>query len=153
MTISTEWGLRSMQDDPTSDFRADRTLSMYLPKRRARGWTVRNTRIGNQDCGKIRPTPGGRWTGIARRLLLGVHGSLCANTLAIVFQVVGPCKTEASQKPIPLDAYLAEALKTHGGSTHPTENQMIECLRVPLRPAKNRIGDKLSCGVLSAPLQ
>jgi integrase len=32
-------------------------------------------------------------------------------TRSIVFQVVGPCKTEASQKPIPLDAYLAEALK------------------------------------------
>jgi integrase len=33
-------------------------------------------------------------------------------TRSIVFQVVGPCKTEASQKPIPLDAYLAEALRT-----------------------------------------
>jgi integrase len=33
-------------------------------------------------------------------------------TRSIVFQVVGPCKTEASQKPIPLDAYLAEVLKT-----------------------------------------
>jgi len=32
-------------------------------------------------------------------------------TRAIVFQVVGPCKTEASQKPIPLDSRLAEALK------------------------------------------
>src|SRR5258707_8943662 len=32
-------------------------------------------------------------------------------TPSIVFQVVGPCKTEASQKPIPLDAYLAEALR------------------------------------------
>jgi integrase len=31
---------------------------------------------------------------------------------SIVFQVVGPCKTEASQKPIPLDPYLAEALLT-----------------------------------------
>jgi Phage integrase family len=27
-----------------------------------------------------------------------------------VFQVVGPCKTEASQKPVPLDPRLAEAL-------------------------------------------
>jgi integrase len=33
-------------------------------------------------------------------------------TRSIVFQVVGPCKTEASQKSIPLDAYLAEALRT-----------------------------------------
>ena len=33
-------------------------------------------------------------------------------TRSIVFQVVGPCKAEASQKPIPLDPYLAEALLT-----------------------------------------
>ena len=32
-------------------------------------------------------------------------------TRSIVFQVVGPCKTEASQKPIPLDPYLAKALR------------------------------------------
>ncbi len=31
-------------------------------------------------------------------------------TRSIVKQIVGFCKTEASQKPIPLDAYLAEAL-------------------------------------------
>jgi integrase len=30
---------------------------------------------------------------------------------SIVFQVVGPCKTEASQKPVPLDSGLAKALK------------------------------------------
>lgn len=30
---------------------------------------------------------------------------------SIVFQVVGPCKTESSQKSIPLDPYLAEALQ------------------------------------------
>ena len=28
-----------------------------------------------------------------------------------MFQVVGPCKTEASQKPIPLDSYLGKALR------------------------------------------
>jgi integrase len=33
-------------------------------------------------------------------------------TRSIVFQVVGPCKTEASQKPVPLDARLGKALKT-----------------------------------------
>jgi integrase len=33
-------------------------------------------------------------------------------TRSIVFQIVGPCKTEASQKPIPLDPYLAEALQS-----------------------------------------
>jgi integrase len=32
-------------------------------------------------------------------------------TRSIVFQVVGPCKTEASQKPVPLDSRLAESLK------------------------------------------
>ena len=32
-------------------------------------------------------------------------------TRSIVFQVVGPCKTEASQKPVPLDSRLADALK------------------------------------------
>ena len=32
-------------------------------------------------------------------------------TRSIVFQVVGPCKTEASQKSIPLDSYLARTLR------------------------------------------
>ena len=32
-------------------------------------------------------------------------------TRSIVFQVVGPCKTEASQKPVPFDSRLADALK------------------------------------------
>jgi len=32
-------------------------------------------------------------------------------TRSIVMQVVGPCKTEASQKPIPLDPYLAKNLR------------------------------------------
>jgi integrase len=32
-------------------------------------------------------------------------------TRSIVFQVVGPCKTEASQKPVPLDSRLAKALR------------------------------------------
>jgi integrase len=32
-------------------------------------------------------------------------------TRSIVFQAVGPCKTEASQKPIPLDSYLAKTLR------------------------------------------
>lgn len=38
-------------------------------------------------------------------------------TRSIVFQVVGPCKTEASQKPVPLDSRLAEALKLWRDST------------------------------------
>src|SRR5689334_4277480 len=32
-------------------------------------------------------------------------------TRSMVMQVVGPCKTEASQKPVPLDPYLAEVLQ------------------------------------------
>jgi integrase len=32
-------------------------------------------------------------------------------TRSMVMQVVGPCKTEASQKPIPLDPFLAEVLQ------------------------------------------
>ena len=39
------------------------------------------------------------------------QGNEISVTRSIVFQVVGPCKTEASQKPVPLDARLAEALK------------------------------------------
>lgn len=33
-------------------------------------------------------------------------------TRSIVMQVVGPCKTEASQKPVPLDPLLAKTLRT-----------------------------------------
>ena len=44
-------------------------------------------------------------------------------TRSIVFQVVGPCKTEASQKPVPLDARLAEALKLW---RHHTKYSMAE---------------------------
>ena len=33
-------------------------------------------------------------------------------TRSIVLQVVGPCKTEASQKPVPLDPFLARTLRT-----------------------------------------
>lgn len=32
-------------------------------------------------------------------------------TRSIVFQVLGPCKTEVSQRPIPMDCCLAEALE------------------------------------------
>ena len=39
------------------------------------------------------------------------HKNEISVTRSIVFEVVGPCKTEASQKPVPLDARLAEALK------------------------------------------
>jgi integrase len=45
------------------------------------------------------------------------HKSEINVTRPIVFQVVGPCRTEASQKPIPLDSRLAEALKAWRGHT------------------------------------
>ena len=37
---------------------------------------------------------------------------------SIVFQVVGPCKTEASQRPIPMDDCLAEALEVWRAQSH-----------------------------------
>ena len=42
-------------------------------------------------------------------------------TRSIVFQVIGPCKTEASQKPVPLDSRLAEALKVWRDQTTYTQ--------------------------------
>ena len=42
---------------------------------------------------------------------INFHDYQISVTRSIVMQVVGPCKTEASQKPIPLDPYLAEALQ------------------------------------------
>ena len=49
MTNSTEWGMRSMQDDPTRTPGADRTFSTCSPKRKARASTARNTRTGNGE--------------------------------------------------------------------------------------------------------
>jgi integrase len=60
-------------------------------------------------------------------------------TRSIVFQVVGPCKTESSQKPIPLDAYLAEALKTWREYT-PYRKPDDWVFAIPPGPAKTRIG-------------
>ena len=42
---------------------------------------------------------------------ISFHENEISVTRSVVMQVVGPCKTEASQKPIPLDPYLAEALQ------------------------------------------
>jgi hypothetical protein len=39
-------------------------------------------------------------------------------TRSIVMQVVGPCKTEASQRPIPMDHSLAEALEVSRAQSH-----------------------------------
>ena len=42
---------------------------------------------------------------------INFHDNEISVTRSMVMQVVGPCKTEASQKPIPMDPYLAEALQ------------------------------------------
>ncbi|HEU5414038.1 MAG TPA: site-specific integrase [Candidatus Angelobacter sp.] len=43
---------------------------------------------------------------------INFHDYQISVTRSMVMQVVGPCKTEASQKPIPLDPYLAELLQS-----------------------------------------
>ncbi|PYY19390.1 MAG: hypothetical protein DMG62_24650 [Acidobacteria bacterium] len=59
------------------------------------------------------------------------HRNEISVTRSIVFQVVGPCKTEASQKPIPLDPYLARALPIWRRTT---KHQTI------IRPAAKKVG-------------
>ena len=77
-------------------------------------------------------------------------------TRSIVFQVVGPCKTEASQKPIPLDSRLAEALKVWRDHTkYSTAEDWVfaspaaqgkrpfwgqSLMRTIIRPAATRVG-------------
>ena len=46
MTGTTEWGMRSMQDDPESDSLAGRAFLMSTPSLRARPWTEASTRTG-----------------------------------------------------------------------------------------------------------
>jgi integrase len=77
-------------------------------------------------------------------------------TRSIVFQVVGPCKTEASQKPVPLDSHLAEGLRVWRAHTkYNTAEDWVfaspaargqrpywgQCLmRTIIRPAAARVG-------------
>ena len=77
-------------------------------------------------------------------------------TRSIVFQVVGPCKTKASQKPVPLDSRLADALKVWRHQTKYTRSEdwvfaspaargrkpyWGQCLmRTIIRPAAAKIG-------------
>lgn len=63
---------------------------------------------------------------------------------SIVFQIVGPCKTEASQKPVPLDPYLADALQKWRHQTT-TERQRIGYSRVRLVVVAIHIGGSPSC--------
>jgi integrase len=87
---------------------------------------------------------------------INFHTCEISITRSIVMQVVGPCKTEASQKPIPLDTHLAEALQVwrehtryrapddwvfaspETGGRHPYWGQCL--LRKFIRPAAARIG-------------
>lgn len=65
-------------------------------------------------------------------------------TRSIVFQVLGPCKTEASQKPVPLDPCLAEAL--HTWRQHTSYRAADDWVfPAELRVGKDRIGDSRSC--------
>lgn len=87
---------------------------------------------------------------------INFHTGDISITRSIVMQIVGACKTEASQKPIPLDTHLAEALQAWREHTryrapddwvfaspetrgqHPYWGQCI--LRKFIRPAAARIG-------------
>lgn len=102
-------------------------------------------------------------TGLRMSELLGLkwvdinfHKSEISVTRSIVFHVVGPCKTEASQKSILLDPRLAEPLKAWRGHTkYSKANDWVfaspaargqktywgQCLmRTIIRPAAARIG-------------
>jgi integrase len=72
------------------------------------------------------------------------HKSEISVTRSIVLQVVGSCKTEASQKPIPLDSRLAEALKAWRGHTKYSQ-PMIGSSPVQQREGNDHIGATASC--------
>jgi integrase-like protein len=73
-------------------------------------------------------------------------------TRSIVFQVVGPCKTEASQKPVPLDSRLAEALKVW--RDHTKYSKLDDWVFAsPAARGKRPYGGSASCGRSSAQLQ
>ena len=68
-------------------------------------------------------------------------------TRSIVMQVVGYCKTEASQKPIPLDPYLAEALRNLA-SAYAVQGRGGLGLRQPREPGpKTLLGGNPSCAM------
>jgi integrase len=75
---------------------------------------------------------------------INFHENEISVTRSVVMQVVGPCKTEASQKPIPLDPYLAEALRQWRQHTN-YRRRMTGCSRVRTPTDYDPIGDKPSC--------
>ena len=58
---------------------------------------------------------------------------------SIVDQVVGPCKTEASQKPVPLDSCWPR-LSAVGGAGHDFEDPTIGYSQAPIRRVASPIG-------------
>ena len=52
-----EWGMRSMQDDPTRIPGVGRTSSTYTPSRKAPLWTARSTRTGSYGVWESRCKP------------------------------------------------------------------------------------------------
>ena len=60
-------------------------------------------------------------------------------TRSIVNQVIGSCKTEASQKPVPLDPLLAKTLRL-GGLTRGIRPQRTGSLPAPTAKGECRIG-------------
>jgi len=71
-------------------------------------------------------------------------------TRAIVQQVVGNCKTEASQKPVPLHDYLISALRA-GIAEHHFERRRVGCSPVPRNEENPHIGDSNFFDTTSAP--
>ena len=57
MTGKAEWGLRSMQDDPTSDSYGGKASSTCIPNPREPPWTAPSTLTGRHLCARIRKKP------------------------------------------------------------------------------------------------
>jgi integrase len=65
-------------------------------------------------------------------------------TRSIVYGVVGPCKTESSQKPVPVHPLLADALSDWRNNV-PTPRQTIGFLPASATEGGGHIGDRRSC--------
>ena len=65
-------------------------------------------------------------------------------TRSIVYGVVGPCKTESSQKPVPVHPPLLMLYQT-GENNAPTPNQTIGFLPASATEVGDHIGDKRFC--------
>ena len=63
---------------------------------------------------------------------------------SIVHSFVGPCKTESSQKPVPIHPRVCEALAS-GKNSPRTNSQKTGSLQAGIAMESNRIGDKQFC--------